>query len=233
MIRYILALLLGFVVGLAIFVAGMVYNPFIADRGLSPISVTDAEVMSLTFSSVPSDSIVYTNDGESRHRPYPEKILQLWEAPIRLTSTMATVMRDARGQAAGIGIKFSSRSERTSLLQGQALVDSAWYIYLPDRGSLFIEQSENHWPFLREVAIPAWRSPANNWKGTWLGDITAGPGALGTARVTGGTGGLQDLATNGVESLSSRAFSFDDGHVSAEGRLLIELPSLVTADAPQ
>ena len=232
MIRYLLVLLAGFIVGLAVFVAGMVYNPFIADRSLSPLSVSDSELMSLTFSSVPSDSIVYTNDGESRQKPHPQKTLQLWEAPIRLTSTMATVMHDARGQTAGIGIKFSSHSERTSLLNGQAIVDSAWYIYLPDRGSLFIEQSENHWPFLREVAIPAWRSPANSWKGTWLGDITAGPGALGTAKVTGGTGSLQGLATNGVESLSSRAYSIDDGHVAAEGRLLIELPSLVTADAP-
>lgn len=233
MIKHVLVLLAGFVTGLVIFVTGMVYNPFIADRSLSPLSVSDAEVMSLSFSSVPSDSIVYTNDGESRQKPHPAKILQLWEASIRLTSTMATVMRDARGQTAGIGIKFSSRSERTSLLNGQALVDSAWYVYLPGRGSLFIEQSENHWPFLREVAIPAWRSPANSWKGTWLGDITAGPGALGTAKVTGGSGTLQGLAADGVESLSSRAYSIDDGHVAAEGRLLIELPSLVTADAPE
>ena len=231
MIRYLLVAFLGFVVGVAVFAVGMVYNPFTADRGLSPISVSDAEVMSLSYSSVPSENIVYTNDGESRHKPHPRKILQLWEAPIRLTSTMATVMQDARGETAGIGIKFSSQSERTSLLNGKALVDSAWYVYLPNRGSLFIEQSENHWPFFREVAIPAWRSSATNWKGTWLGNITSGPGALGTARVIGGTGELQDLATTGVESLSARAFSFDDGHVAAEGRLLIELPSLVTVDA--
>lgn len=229
--KYVVSLIAGLIVGIVLFAAGMIYNPFIVDRGLSPISVSGAEVMSLTYSNVPSESIVFTNDGESSQRPHPEKILQLWEAPIRLTSAMATVMRDARSQTAGIGVKFSSQSERTRLLNGEALVDSAWYIYLPGRGSLFIEQSENYWPFLREVAYPAWRSSAKSWKGTWFGDMTAGPGALGTAKVTGGTGAMQGLDTHGVESLSARAYSADEGYVSVEGRLLIELPSIVADDA--
>lgn len=228
--KYIGSLIAGMITGVVLFAAGMIYNPFILDGGLSPISVSGAEVMSLTYSNVSSDSIVFTNDGESRQQPHPEKVLQLWEAPIRLSSAMATVMRDARGQTAGIGVKFSSQSERTRLLNGEALVDSVWYIYLPGRGSLFIEQSENYWPFLREVAFPAWRSSANNWKGTWLGNMTAGPGALGTAKVTGGVGAMQGLDTDGVESLSARAYSDDQGHVSAEGRLLIELPSMVADD---
>jgi len=228
--RYLVVLLVGMLVGISMFVAALIYNPFMADRRLSPLSVADAEVMSLGYTNVASESIVFTNDGESRQRPHPAKVLQLWEAPIRLTSMMTTVIQDARGQTAGIGVKFSSRSEKTRLLNGEALVDSAWYIYLPGRGSLFIEQSENFWPFIREVAFPAWRSSANKWKGTWLGDMTAGPGALGTARVTGGAGNLRGLDTTGVESLSARAYSADDGLVSAEGRLLVELPSIVADD---
>jgi len=231
--KYLLVLLAGVLFGVTLFVAVMIYNPFMAERRLSPISVTDAEVMSLTYTNVPSESIVFTNDGESRQQPHPAKVLQLWEAPIRLTSMMTSVMRDARGRTAGIGVKFSSRSERTRLLNGQALVDSTWYIYLPGRGSLFIEQSENYWAFLREVAFPAWRSSASNWKGMWLGDMTAGPGALGTARVTGGAGTLRGLDTHGVESLSARAYSAEKGLVAAEGRLLIELPSIVADDASQ
>jgi len=231
--KYIVALIVGLLFGVSLFIAAMIYNPFIADRGLSPLSVTDGEVMSLSYSSVPSENIIFTNDGDSRQQPHPQKVLQLWEASIRQTSMMTTVMRDARGQTAGIGIKFSSRSERTRLLNGEALVDSTWYIYLPGRGSLFIEQSENYWPFLREVAFPAWRSSANNWKGTWLGDMTSGPGALGTAKVIGGSGVLLGLDTHGLESLSVRAYSSDEGHVSAEGRLLIELPSIVADDGSE
>ena len=231
--KYLITLTFGLLLGVALFAAGMVYNPFIAHRGLSPLSVTDAEIISLNFSSVPSDAIVFTNNGDSRIKPYPEKVLQLWEAPIRLTSVMTTVMRDARSETAGIGVKFSSHSERTRLLRGEALVDSVWYLYLPGRGSLFIEQSENYWTFLREVGFPAYRSSANNWKGNWLGDLTVGPGALGTAAVTGGSGSLQGLKMQGLESLTARAYSIDEGPVSAEGRLLIEMPQAVESFADE
>lgn len=225
--KYLISLLLGLLVGAAIFAAGMIYNPFLLDRGLSPLSVTESEVISLNFSVVPSDTIVYTNDGDSRLKPFPEKVLQLWEPSIRLTSAMTTVIQDARHRTAGIGIKFSSLSERTRLLRGEAIVDSVWYIYLPDHGSLFIGQFENYWAFLREVSLPAYRSSANNWKGTWIGDLTAGPGALGTAPVTGGAGSFQGLKMEGLESLTATAYSIDDGPVAAEGRLLIEMPGAV------
>jgi len=150
--------------------------------------------------------------------------LQLWEPPIRLTSAMITMMHDARGQPAGVGVKFASRSERTALLQGDAIIDSVWYVYLPGRGSLFIEQSENYWTFLRDVVIPAYRSSANIWKGTWIGDITDGPGALGLAAVTGGSGSLDGLETVAVESLTAHAYSTEGGLLAGDGRLMIELP---------
>jgi len=222
--KYVVSLLLGLVVGAALFVAGLLYNPFIATRGLSPLSVTNAETITLSFANVPAESIAYTNDGESLHNPHPEKVLQLWEAPIRSTSAMATVMRDARSRVAGIGVKFSSDSESTRLLKGEAIVDSVWYVYLPEHGSLFIEQTENYFPLVREVAFPAWRSSASSWRGTWLGDLTVGPGALGTAAVTGGSGRVKGLRMEGVESMSVRAFSADVGLVSSEGRLIIAMP---------
>lgn len=222
--RHLLSLLLGMALGVALFGTLVIYNPFVAKRGLSPISVTDAQVMSLNFSGVPSESIIFTNDGESRIKPHPHKVPQLWEPAIRLTTALATVMHDARGQASGLGVKFSSRSERTRVLNGEALVDSVWYVYLPGRGSLFVEQSENYWHYLREIVAPAYRSAANNWKGTWLGNLTHGPGALGIARVTGGSGTLLGTEMSAVESLSVRAYSAEHGPVSADGQLLIEFP---------
>ena len=225
--KYLVALVLGLLSGAALFAVAMVYNPFVVDRGISPLAVTDSDLITLNYSTVPSDAIVFTNNGDSRKQPFPEKVLQLWEAPIRKTSATATVMRDARGQTAGIGIKFSSQSERTRLLSGEALVDSVWYVYMPERGSLFMEQSENYWTFLRDVAVPAYRSGANEWRGNWIGDLTAGPEPLGTAAVTGGVGSLRGLKMLGVESLTARAYSADSGPISAEGRLLIELPEVI------
>ena len=133
-------------------------------------------------------------------------------------------MRDARNQVAGFGIKMQSASEQTKLFSGQAIVDSIWYVYLPERGSFFVAQSENYWDFLREVVVPAYRSSANTWTGTWLGNLTAGPGALGTAKVSGGSGEFAGKEMLGVESLTVRAWRVDNGPVAAEGRLTIELP---------
>jgi hypothetical protein len=222
--KYVVALALGFLAGAVLFAIGVLLNPFIIDRGLSPLSVTDAEVITLTYSVVPAETIMYTNDGESTQAPNPKNVQQLWEAPIRLTEAMVVLLNDATGEPTGLGVKFSSRSESTHVLGGRANVDSDWYIYLPERGSLFIHQTENYWPFLQQVAFPAWRSGANNWRGSWLGDMTAGPGALGTAAATGSSGELAGLAMEAVETLSVKAFSTKSGFMSAEGRLIIELP---------
>lgn len=222
--KYLVALILGAIVGAFILAAALIYNPFLAQSGLSPLSVSDSDLIFLSYSSVPSDSIVFTNDGESQWKPYPEKTLQLWEPSIRLSSAMATAMHDARGETVGIGIKFSSSSEQTRLLSGDVMFDSVWYLYLPDRGSLFIAQSENYWSFIRGVVVPAYWSSADSWKGSWLGDMTAGPGALGTAAVTAGSGPLQGIKMKGLESLSAKAYSVDNGPIAVEGRLLIEVP---------
>jgi len=230
--KYIASLVLGVLVGVAVFAAGLLVNPFIANRGLSPLAVTNAEVITLNFANVPADSIAYTNDGESLHKPYPEKVLELWEAPIRMTSAMVTVMRDARNQVAGFGVKFMSSSEATRLFNGEVIMDSVWYVYLPEHGSMFIEQTENYFPFIREVAFPAWRSSANSWRGDWLGDLSVGPGALGTAAVSGGSGRVEGLRMEGIESMSVDAFSADFGLVSAEGRLIIEMPASEAPAAP-
>lgn len=222
--KYILALILGLLVGATLFVAGLAYNPFITQWALSPLAVTDAQTVTLNYSAVAADSIVFSNDGESRVDPYPDNVLQLWEAPIRKTSAMATVLWDARNQPTGLGIKFSSESEGTRLFEGQALTNSVWYVYLPGRGGFFIEQTENYWGYLRDIVLPAYRSSADTWKGAWLGNMTSGPGALGTSKVSGSSGQFLGLEMLGVESLAVQAWRVDNGAVAADGQLLIELP---------
>ena len=231
--KYMIVLLLGLLTGAAIFAAGLAYNPFISKPGLSPLEVGDSPTISLAYSAVASDSIFYTNDGESTIEPYPENVLQLWESTIRQSFAMATVLRDARNQTVGLGIKISSLSDKSRLLSGRAIADSVWYVYLPGRGAFFVEQSENYWDYLRNIVLPAYRSSANAWKGTWLGNVTTGPGALGTAKVTGSSGDFEGLSMLGVESLSVKVWRVDGGPVAAEGRLLIELPNLAEVETEE
>ncbi len=223
MIKYVAGLLLGTVLGVLVAAALLYFNPLAARNPLSPLSVSKNNILSLGYSGVPTDSIVYTNNGESRVQPHPEKVRELWEAPIRRSEVLLTVLTDSRNNPAGIGIKFSSESERTRLINGEALVDSAWHIHLVERGSLFVEQTENYWNFLRKIVLPAYWSSANHWKGVWNGNMTVGPGALGTAAVTGGTGEFAGLVSEAVEAINASAYSVAQGPVAMEGRLIIDV----------
>jgi hypothetical protein len=229
--KYFLSVLLGFLTGVALIAIGLIHNPFVTKPGVSLLSVSDSAVISLSFDRVPARSLFFSNNGKSRIAPQPRGAQEFWENSIRLSDVMLTEMHNARGDVAGLGLKFSSRSEKTRLVNGKALVDSVWYVYLPGRGSFFVQQTENYWPFITDVLIPAYRNSANNWKGTWFGDLTAGPGTLRTAIVTGGSGAfaLRGPAMRAVESMSMSAYSADRGPVVAEGRLLIELPAEDTA----
>ena len=231
MIKYIAGLLLGIALGVSAAAALLYFNPLAARNPLSPLSVSKNNILSLAYSSVATDAIVYTNDGESRIQPHPEKVRDLWEAPIRNSEVLVTVLKDSRNNPAGIGIKFSSDSERTRLINGEALVDSAWHIHLVERGSLFVEQTENYWNFLRKIVLPAHWSSANHWKGIWNGNMTVGPGALGTAAVSGGTGEFKGLESEAVEAVHASAYSVAQGPVAMEGHITIDVTGNVELTA--
>jgi len=222
-IRHIVALIVGLFLGAVAAAALLFYNPLAARNPLSPLSVSSQQIISLGYSAVPKDAIAYTNDGESRVQPYPDKIQQLWEAPIRRTDLLVTVLSDSRNNPAGIGIKFMSDSEATRLINGEVLVDSVWHIHLSDRGSLFVDETENYWNFIRNIIVPAYASSADSWRGAWTGNTTVGPGSLGTARVTGGTGQFAALHSEAVEAISAQAYSLAQGPVAMEGRLNIDI----------
>jgi len=222
--KYVATLIVGIFCGAALFALGLAYNPFVGEAVLSPLAVTDSQTLTLGYSAVAADSVMFTNDGESRVSPYPQKVQQLWEAPIRQTDAMVTVLTDGRNQVAGMGIKMASAGESTRLLEGKALVNSVWYVYLPGRGSFFVEQTENYWGYLRDIVLPAYKSSAGIWKGEWTGNVTSGPGISGTARVVGSSSEFDGLEMLGAESLSVRTWRVSSGPLAADGWLTIELP---------
>lgn len=234
MSKHIPALLAGIFLGLVIVAVSVFYNPFVSEQGLSPLAVTENDVVYLSYSVAAADALVYTNDGESQVSPHPPRVAQLWEPAVRNTTATVNVLEDSRGRTAGIGVKFSSKSEETDILDGKALVDSVWHIYVPERGSLFIQQTENYWSYIHDIVFPAYRSAGDNWRGTWLGNVTAGPGPLGTGWVAGGSGDFAGIDTSAVEALSAKAYTIEQGPVAMVGELTIELPpvSLRAKDQP-
>lgn len=222
--KFLLTLLIGVAIGASLFLAGLYYNPFVAQASVSPIAVTDARVMDLSFSAVPGDGLLYTNDGESTVQPFPERVGELWEASIADSEVWVTELQNSRGIPVGLGIKFSTRSEQTKLIRGEAMTNSIWHVYLPGRGTFVIDQTENYWSYIRDVVIPARWSSGDNWRGTYNRITTAGPGSLGTGRLTGGSGQFADLTGESVETLTARAYSAQSGPVSMTGNLTMALP---------
>ncbi len=228
--KYLISLLVGIVSGVALFLAALYFNPFGASQSVSPLAVSSQRQLSLNFTGVPSESVLYTNSGESAAIPYPEKTAELWESTVRQSRIAAVELHNGRGEPIGVGIKFSSDSEDTQVLNSLAIVDSAWHIYIPGRGTLFVDQRENYWSYLRDVIIKARWNSADNWRGAWNRVMTSGPNAIGTARVRGGNGEFAGIESEAVESLQATAYSVKRGPVSMHGSLAITLPD---ARSPQ
>jgi hypothetical protein len=213
----------GIAAGVAL-AALVVYHIPAAQKTPAPVDVGDRGQLSLDFSAVVEDTILYTNDGDSAIAPHPRGALELWEPTIDKTSLLVTTLRNMNGESVGLGIKFVSLSEETKILNGEYLANSVWYVYLPGRGTLLVQQSEDYFEFMRDIVVTAHWSSANSWRGNWRGMLTSGPDPLGNARVYGGSGEFRDVETEAIETLTASAYSAVDGPVAVEGRLLLELP---------
>jgi hypothetical protein len=227
--KYIISLLAGLLTGAALFVAGYYYNPFIGQPSVSPLAVTEDRVMDFTFSAVPADAILYTDHGETVAKPTPDRVAELWEPAVYDTSVLVTALGDSRNSAAGVGIKFASKAEETSLIRGEALVNSVWHIYLPGQGTMLIDQTENYFSYLRDIVVPARLGSGGHWRGSYFSVMTSGPGSLGTARVTGGSGLFSGMTSESVESLSAEGYSAKSGPVSMRRSLSVAIPQPAVA----
>lgn len=228
--KYLISLLVGMVCGVALLLSALYFNPFAGRSNLSPLAVSDNKLISLHYSLVPSETVLFTNDGESVRKPHPAKVQQLWEPAIQKTWLSVVELTNSRGEIAGIGVKFASDSEKTRPLNAEALVDSAWHLYLPGRGTLFIDETENYWSMIRDVVIPAHWNSADSWRGVWYGNTTVGPGALGTGTVTGQSGEFSGIRSEFMESVDATAYSAANGPVGMNGNLLIAVTSTAASE---
>ncbi len=219
--KYVVSLVFGLVCGAALLLAALYFNPFVARQSLSPLAVSDNVLVVLNYSLVPTDSLLFTNDGESVRKPFPLKVQELWEPAVQKTWVTVAELINVRGEPVGVGIKFASPSEKSRPLRGEALVDSVWHIYLPGRGTLLVQQVENYWSVLRDIVVAARWNSSDSWRGSWHGGITVGPGALGTGKVFGQTGEFSGLSAEAMESINAMVYSALDGPVAMQGSLTI------------
>ena len=226
--KYIVSLVFGILTGGALFALGLYHNPFIGQPTVSPLAVTDDRVIDLAYSAVPAESILFTDHGESNVKPTPDRVSELWEPSVVDTRILVTGLHDSRG-GLGVGIKFASDSESSALLRGDALVNSIWHVYIPAQGTFMIDQTENYWSYIRDIIIPASWSSSDSWRGSFHRITTIGPGSLGTARVTGGSGFFAGIQSESVESLTATGYSSVSGPVSMDGSLTVAIPQRIAA----
>jgi hypothetical protein len=227
--KYVISLVCGLLAGAMLFAVGLYYNPFIGQPTVSPLAVTEDRVMDFTFSAVPANAILYTDHGETITRPIPDRVAELWEPAVYDSSVFVTTLADVRGADAGIGIKFLSKAEETALMRGEALANSVWHIYLPGQGTMMIDQTENYFSYLRDIVVPARLGSGDHWRGSYFSVMTSGPGSLGTARVTGGSGLLSGLSSESVETLSADGYSGKSGPVSMQRTISVAIPQPAVA----
>lgn len=223
--KYLVSLLLGLAAGALLFAFLLYVNPLAKGKTISPLSVTESSQLELSYAAVPGDAIAWVNSGQTVVDSYPERVQDLWEPTIENSEIIVTLLKNSRGEPVGVGVKFSTTSEQTGLLRGEFPVNSAWHVWLAGRGGLLIDQNENRWPFLREVVMPAYLSSADSWRGSWYGIMTIGPGALGTGRLTGGSGDFAAVSGEAVEAMNAKAYSASSGPVAIEGRLTLSVPN--------
>ena len=230
--KFLIALLFGIAAGGLLFGTALYFNPFSGQSSVSTLAVSENNLMGLTFSVVPAESLVYTNDGESMITTHPSRVQELWEPTVRKSQAMVILLTDRLGEPMGLGVKISSISEDTRVTNAEILVDSVWQIYMPGRGAFFIDQTENYWSYLHDIVIPARWSSSDTWRGTWHSVMTVGPNALGTARVTGASGDFAGLQSEAFESLTARAFSTNGGPVAMTGNLTVAVPVQTAEQQP-
>lgn len=228
--KYIVGLLLGMITGAALFGAAIYWNPFVGHSSVSPLALSP-DMVELNFTAVPDKSIAWIGNGDSAWPSHPQKVQELWEPAIEDTVVLVTRFTDSRGEPAGFGVKFSTGAESARLMNGEVLVNSVWHLWLSGQGGLLIEQTENEWPWLRDIVIPAKWSTSDDWRGTWFGILTVGPGALGSGRVTAGSGALSGAVGEAVEARRASAWSAQSGPVAVDGSLTLVLPDRDAAGA--
>ncbi|MFT5500731.1 MAG: hypothetical protein ACI88G_000864, partial [Woeseiaceae bacterium] len=61
--KYVFSFLTGLIFGALLFVTALYYNPFTSQQAISPLAVTNERIVDLTFTNVPGESILFTNNG--------------------------------------------------------------------------------------------------------------------------------------------------------------------------
>lgn len=213
--KYVFMLMLGLLIGAALGVTGLYYNPLTSREAPVP---QDAD-WTLSFGSPLTDGLAFTHGGNSRMPRSPLGVPDLWESTISQSALSVLAMRRADGEGiAALASRISLPSETTDLLTRGLVLEDYWTLTVPGEGTLFLQAHENVWPLIKEAVIPVWYL-GQTWQGPRSYRPTAGPGIGNTALLLGATGAFVGSQGSAVDSYELHEFTEAQGPQRLEGSL--------------
>ena len=216
--RHLLVALLGLLLGVAGGSAVIYYNPFTESSSSAP-APTDRVLRY----SLPDQVLEFSLGEDARLMGQPVGEDALWEETIARAAVLGLTLDNDADQPAAVASRVMATSSATDLLLEGVLVRDYWLVTIPREGTLFVEADSNVWPFLKQALIPAWlldrpwQGPSDYWP-------TAGPGADGTALVTGTAGEFEGAEGSAIERYTVTAVNRQDRTIAARGELYLHLP---------
>jgi hypothetical protein len=223
--RYVIATLLGIVLGAACAAGALYYNPLTEVRELPP-----QESWTLSYDFPGGSTLALTHAGQLGLPHIPADVETLWEAAITDVVLNVLVLEDENGAPRAMASRISVPSQETDFLLRGFLVSEHWLVTIPGQGTLFVDGENNLWPFLKEAVIPV-RYLWQEWGGPVRYPVTIGPTGGRTAEVVGVSGAFADVSGSALESYELRRFNAVFGIEALRGTLAVALREPAGADA--
>ena len=215
--KYVIAPVFAFVAGFLLATLGVLMNPLFGavEDGLS------GESLLLTHTGRGPGAIFHADTGYGWLADHPASAAAVRAGTVRYTAASAMVMNNAGGSPVAVAIRLSALREDSRPLLGRLLEDNVWHVTVPGRGSFAVLTTDNLWPFVTSVALPALRSDDDRWRGEFSTLTTVGPHDLGYGRVLGLGGAFAGLEGDAISSVSVREFDASAGPVEMLGELAL------------
>ncbi len=214
--RFVIALLVGFVPGVLLGTVLLLWNPSfdteqtprLADANLElPIAGSGASVVTRSANGYP------WIPSQPAFAPEPE---------VEGMHTAMTVMQMRTGMpdVAAYGVRLQTLSDDGRPLFGELIEESLFYVILPEAGSLIVSSRDDLWGFARQVSLPLVQS--TRWQGNLNYRSTIGP-SRGYADAVGLSGSITGVRGRAELMQSVRAVSLSDGITDGDSRVSIAL----------
>ena len=213
--RFFTTLVIGLMAGVALGAVAILFNPLVGHVGEVPKG-------ELLYYQSDAEQFVFTHGEAMPLGVRPGDIPPMWEATIKGTALSVFPLNDADGNPVALASRVSLLDEQTDFLVNGPRLHSVWLLSYPGKGTLFVEEQENVWQFMRDGVIPVWLL-SRDWSGASEVLPTSGPAVEG-ARVVAGTAGF--TGSQGVIRQRYRLEHFEAENVTWEAEIGLQLTAV-------